>query len=61
MKSKFCPNYGKRLIDESFYLKSFSSLIFNDEKENALVVPVKEWGVDCFHCNWEGEVPFFQE
>lgn len=61
MKSKFCPNYGKRLIDESFYLKSFSSLIFNDEKENALVVPVKGWGVDCFHCNWEGEVPFFQE
>lgn len=36
MKPKFCPNCGgKRLIDESFYFKSFSSLIFNDKKENA--------------------------
>jgi len=56
MKPKFCPNCGKELIDESFHLKSFSSLIFNEGKENQLVVPVKGWGIDCFHCNWEGEI-----
>jgi hypothetical protein len=56
MKPKFCPNCGKELINESFYLKAFSSLIFNEGEENELLVPVKGWGIDCVHCNWIGEI-----
>ncbi len=53
MKPKFCPNCGKELIDESFHLKSFSSLIFNEGKENELIVSVKGWGMCYFSWkNW---------
>jgi hypothetical protein len=56
MKPKFCPNCGKELIDESLYVKSFTSLIFNEGKTDELIVPVKGWGIDCFYCGWGGEI-----
>ncbi|MEH7248939.1 hypothetical protein V7114_19390 [Neobacillus niacini] len=56
MKPKFCPNCGKELIDESFYLKSFTSILFNEGKKDEVVVLVNGWGIDCYYCDWGGEI-----
>lgn len=49
MKPRFCPNCGKELIDESLYLKLFTSLILNEGKKDEVVVSVNGWGIDCFY------------
>lgn len=56
MKLKYCPSCGKELIDESFYLKSFTSLIFNEGEKSEVLVTVNGWEIDCFYCDWGGEI-----
>jgi hypothetical protein len=55
MKPKYCPNCGKKFNDESL-VKSFTGLVFNHNEKDEITVPAKGWGIDCFNCEWSGEI-----
>lgn len=55
MEPKFCPNCGKNFNQDSL-VKSFTGLTLHHNKKDEITVPVKGWGIECFNCDWSGEI-----
>ncbi|MBK3313471.1 MULTISPECIES: hypothetical protein [Bacillales] len=60
-KPLFCPNCGVKLIDEDFYVKSFTSYETKDRNNNVVVIDLNGWGCECASCNWEGDILPYDE